>query len=157
VSQNFRYCQNVYKVMDEEAHDHIPEDDSSKSMRVWEGFFTKLITDRLSLSVPYYSTIRTNLMRMGCIRQLRRGGGSAPSQWELLRPPTEELWFNSPSRRSYQTSKTEANSEQLNDINRRVKILEENFDVMARAFVDQGGRIPLDEPKPSKHFEVIEE
>jgi hypothetical protein len=61
-------------------------------MVVYEGMLTKLVTEDLGLPVPYYTKVRQFLMAMGCIRQLRRGGGSAPSQWELIREPTIDLW-----------------------------------------------------------------
>jgi hypothetical protein len=82
------HCENVYMKMRNDASE-FHEGDSH--MIVWEGFLTRLVKD-LKLSVPYYSTIRTALMSMGCIRQLRRGGGTSPSQWELIKPPTMELW-----------------------------------------------------------------
>lgn len=61
---------------------------------VYEGFLTQLVTGKLNLSVPYYSTIRKSLIRMGCIRQLRRGGGNTPSQWELIHAPTLDAFEN---------------------------------------------------------------
>jgi hypothetical protein len=82
------HCERVYMRMRNEATETLETD---VPMVVWEGFFTRLMQE-LGLSVPYYSTVRTALMEMGCIRQLRRGGGTSPSQWELLRPPTMALW-----------------------------------------------------------------
>lgn len=66
--------------------------DGTTEIIVYEGKLTELITQKLYLSVPYYTSITRALKSMGCIRQLRRGGGSSPSQWELIREPTPELW-----------------------------------------------------------------
>jgi hypothetical protein len=56
---------------------------------VWEGMLTKFVTADMNLSVPYYTFMTRAMKKMGCIRQLRRGGGTSPSQWQLVREPTE--------------------------------------------------------------------
>jgi hypothetical protein len=61
-------------------------------MMVYEGMLTTLF-DELHLSVPFYTSVMGCLKRMGCVRQLRRGGGNSPSQWELITSPTEELFW----------------------------------------------------------------
>ena len=68
--------------------------DGITEMVVYEGMLTKLVTDpdSLNLPVPYYTRIRAKLLGMGCIRQLKRGGGTAPSQWELIREPNFDDW-----------------------------------------------------------------
>lgn len=161
VSQNFRYCCDVYKLMAEEAKDLNAEQTGTVAMVVWEGFFTKLIVDRMGLSVPYYSTVRRELMRMGCIRQLRRGGGSSPSQWELLREPTEELWHNAPAKRSLANTKQDATASQVQDLARRLTRMEENFDVLMEALTEGSIKVAFDEPKREgagpKQYETIEE
>jgi hypothetical protein len=82
------HCEKVYMTMRNTAKEKF---EGEVPMIVWEGFLTQLMRD-LELSVPYYSTIRSALIDMGCMRQLRRGGGTSPSQWELLKEPTLELW-----------------------------------------------------------------
>ena len=57
------------------------------TVTVWEGFLTKLVNEKLQFSTPYFSHVRNNLIAMGCIRQLQRGGGSSPSRWELIQEP----------------------------------------------------------------------
>jgi hypothetical protein len=84
----FLHCETVYKAMRETATE---VHESEVPMLVWEGFLTKLMLN-LNLSVPYYSTVKNYLTKMGCIRQLKRGGGTTPSQWELIKPPTPALW-----------------------------------------------------------------
>lgn len=128
VPQNYNYCCKVYELMEAEQ---VPvKADDGSLMRVWEGFFTKLITERLQLSVPYYSAIRGHLIRMGCIKQLRRGGGSSPSQWELLRPPSEALWHSAPVRKGHVTSRQEMSDSQINDLTKRMSRMEENFAIL---------------------------
>lgn len=156
VSQNFKYSCQVYKVMEREAQ-YVKADDGKPgtTIHVWEGFFTKLITEQIGLSVPYYSTIRRELLRMGCIRQLRRGGGSSPSQWELLQPPTEELWHSAPAKKHQAGSKQAANEGQINDLVRRVNRMEENFEVLMEALASGNFKVAFDEPKPERNYEVI--
>jgi hypothetical protein len=55
---------------------------------VYEGFLTHLITQDLGLATPYYTSVMNRLKKMGCVRQLSRGGGPTPSQWELITEPT---------------------------------------------------------------------
>jgi hypothetical protein len=86
------HCETVYQAMREVAKE-IREDEVP--ILVYEGFLTRLV-QQVGLSVPYYSAIRGKLMAMGCIRQLRRGGGNSPSQWELVKPPTMALWDQMP-------------------------------------------------------------
>ena len=87
----FNHCVTVYNKMLEEAKVERADGDSDIVMTVWTGYTTKLF-DSLGMSTPYYTTVTRNLMRMGCIKQLRRGGGTATSQWELLKEPTYEAY-----------------------------------------------------------------
>jgi hypothetical protein len=101
----FNHCRIVYGAMYEEAQsywadsgkgdptpvmvaDHPePPYDGAVQILVWQGFLTKLVNTRLQFSTPYFSHVRNNLIAMGCIKQLQRGGGSSPSRWELLQEP----------------------------------------------------------------------
>lgn len=142
VSQNFRYCVQVYQVMKNESFYHGESDQT-----IWEGFFTKLITEDLGLSVPYYSTIRRELMRMECIRQLRRGGGSSPSQWALLHEPTEELWHNAPAKRMQTNSKQDATAGQVGDLIKRLERVEQFVETILQALTEGNAKLPFDGPK----------
>jgi len=84
----YNHCVAVYAAMEKKAY---PVSVEGLRMLVYEGKFTQLVGG-VGLSVPYYTSVRQALMSMGCIRQLRRGGGGALSQWELVRQPTHELW-----------------------------------------------------------------
>jgi|1185.fasta_scaffold65760_3 hypothetical protein len=83
----FGHACTVYKEMESEAELTTEEN----PQLIWEGHLTKLVA-RLHLSVPYYTSVTRELKRMGCIKQLRRGGGNASSQWLLVTEPTEELF-----------------------------------------------------------------
>jgi hypothetical protein len=128
----FSHCEMVYLAMRNAAKD-IYEGDVP--MVVWEGFLTKLTRD-LGLSVPYYSTVRGYLLEMGCMRQLRRGGGTTPSQWELIRPPTMELWKDLPDKPSGRLGNPTNTADpadvatlkqRVNDLEATVETLKANF------------------------------
>jgi hypothetical protein len=91
----YRHCQEVYAAMEKEARRQpIVANGETTDMEfgmVWEGMTTKLF-QRLRLAVPYFSSVTGALKDMGCIQQLRRGGGGSPSQWLIIQAPTEELW-----------------------------------------------------------------
>src|SRR3954468_22235888 len=80
----FGHCETVYNAMLARA---TSVREGNVRMVVWEGFLTKLILEELRLATPYYTSVTQALTKMGCIRQLRRGGSSTTSQWELLRAP----------------------------------------------------------------------
>ena len=104
----FNHCRQVYEEMLGTAREYwadsgtgdprplLVEDhpeppyQGAVTVRVWEGFLTKLVNEKLRFSTPYFSHVRNNLIAMGCIRQLQRGGGSSPSRWELLCEPDLE-------------------------------------------------------------------
>lgn len=86
----FEHCVRTYKTMFAQAETRISDEGS---MVVYEGFITKLVTTELNYSVPYFTSIRRALLRMGCIRQLKRGGSTTPSQWEMVTEPTREAFL----------------------------------------------------------------
>jgi len=85
----FGHTQSVYKEMLAQATQVEAE---GTSMIVYEGMLVNLITSTLNLSVPYYSKCMNTLKGMGCVRQLRRGGGTSKSQWELITEPTSDAF-----------------------------------------------------------------
>lgn len=109
------------------SYDGSDDDDgvpNRGTMIVWEGFLTRFITEELHLSVPYYSSVTQGLKRMGCIRQLRRGGGSSPSQWELKHEPTEELFNNTLPKKSLLLTPLQQVQAQVNSQEVRLKDVE---------------------------------
>jgi len=85
----FEQCLEVYETMADQA---TMNDDEQL---VYEGFLTRLITQELHYSNPYYTKVTQRLKAMDCIRQLRRGGSTTlrrggsttRSRWLLIQPP----------------------------------------------------------------------
>lgn len=86
----FLHCSAVYEKM--LSRSSRVQADGQTQMIVYEGMLTRLVVEELGLPVPYYTKIRTSLISMGCIRQLKRGGGTSPSQWEIITEPNITLW-----------------------------------------------------------------
>jgi hypothetical protein len=80
----FEHSCDVYHAMLRVAHkEEYTENGETKYAIVYEGFLTKLITEApLNLAVPYYTTIRRALQKMGCIAQIRRGGSATRGRSE---------------------------------------------------------------------------
>jgi hypothetical protein len=92
VPKVIQYAMDAYQRMFDQST-LVPVEGTDSYMCVYVGRLTELITDRdrgMYLSTPYYTRIRGVLLETGCIRQLKRGGGSAPSEWELVKQPTVE-------------------------------------------------------------------
>jgi hypothetical protein len=119
----FEHCVRTYREMLSEAH-------GVGDVIVYEGYLTTLVTQKVNLSVPYYGRIRTLLIDMGCVRQLKRGGGTAPSQWELITEPTEEAF-----RRCYSAVQTTGVT-RLGKTNERVAALEREISQLKTQVAD---------------------
>ncbi len=122
----WKHCNTVYDAMLEESELRVV---FGEQHTIWEGYFTKLFR-RLHLTVPMYSTVTKELMGMGCIRQLRRGGGPAKSVWLMLKAPNLTD-FNSVKAQSAITEKGNTKKRafeimqgQINDLNRRLQLVE---------------------------------
>lgn len=116
----FTHCCDVYLAMDAKGQDKIEG-------RVYEGFLTKLVVEECGLSQPYYTQVTRKLKGMDCIRMLRRGGGSTPSLWLLIQPPSIDLFKHSPERplRGAPNKNSRAPLDQkLRDANNRIASLE---------------------------------
>jgi hypothetical protein len=134
----YHHCVDVYNAMFESAQQK-QLDDGTYAV-TWEGMLTALITEQLRLSVPYYTQITQALRRMKCIRQIRRGGGTSPSVWELLsdeegnlRRPTEELFANAKTPASGRTKgqkELDAVKQQNKDLAARVTTLEDRVSAL---------------------------
>jgi hypothetical protein len=96
---------------------------------------TKLVCEDLGLAVPYYTAVTRKLKDMGCIRQLKRGGGSSPSQWELIREPTADLWNDLPQDTPVEGLDSQL-LQMLADQGRRIGRLEKLFGIHEHAVVD---------------------
>lgn len=121
----FEHCVNTYNAMMEEAHAVTTDDLNGKidEVIVYEGFLTQLITGKLNLSVPYYTSIRKALIEMGCIRQLRRGGSTTQSQWELIYEPTLEMFLKKQpvKQRSAAPTASQVRDQRLDELEKQVR------------------------------------
>jgi hypothetical protein len=122
----FHHCVSVYEAMLDRAEVQLL--DGQTEAMVYEGFLTELITGALSLSVPYYTKITQALKKMGCIRQLRRGGSTSKSQWQLVTDPTLEAFELISLENKHLPYLTEDDIapllQQIKDLNRRIAVLE---------------------------------
>lgn len=82
----FLHCEAVYEAM-------FASSTLVGESMVYEGYLTKLVTQDLRLSVPYYTHVTRALKDMGCIKPLRRGGSTTMSQWELGPKPDLERFL----------------------------------------------------------------
>jgi len=129
----YNHCLRAYETMRAQAGVRESE---GKRMLVWEGFLTRLLGDELNLPTPYYTSVRTHLVRMECVRQLQRGGGNSPSQWELVKKPTPELFREKAPKRSQRDRELETLRGQVGDMQRRIGELEKMFPELV-AFVNK--------------------
>jgi hypothetical protein len=133
VPADFRHSEAVWERMYREATVVPSSTEGEAPMLVYEGFLSRLITapenqGGLNLSNPYYSKCTTILTRMGCVRQLKRGGGSGTSQWQLLDKPKLEVYFDKVQKRgvgSGRKNKTAQLEDQLMSVISRQNRLEE--------------------------------
>lgn len=125
----FIHCVSIYNKMLEKSTRVIVDNDPESKMIVYEGFLTHLVSGQ-ALSVPYYTFCRRALIDMGCIRQVKRGGGRSPSQYEMIKAPTPELFFET-SPKDIKDSNLGRKGEvamlkqQIADLNGRMFILED--------------------------------
>ena len=82
----FVHCCKVYELMQQESVLR-PMPNGGEDALIWEGSLTQLITRQANLALPFYTSVTRRLKSMGCIHSLRRGGGSSPSVWQLLKEP----------------------------------------------------------------------
>jgi hypothetical protein len=125
----FLHTAAVYRRMEQEAKE---EDVEGMPMLVYEGLITRLVTVDLNLSVPYFSAVRNALLGMRCVIQLKRGGGSAPSRWALIKEPTLDL-YEAYSDRVQPTSRVAVLSQQISDLSGRVTAVEETVEALLDA------------------------
>lgn len=120
------HCLRVYEAMERQSVRKVIFEEERV---VWEGFLTKLFKE-LGLSVPLYTEVRQELMRMGCMSQLRRGGGPTPSIWVLFGPPTLEEYNKVPPESintkggAKKRSAMDVLQAQINTINLRLGVVE---------------------------------
>lgn len=110
------------------------EDSGDGPIRIWEGSLTKVITDDLGLSNPYYTKITTLLRAAGCLEMLKRGGGGSVSRWMIRTKPDTELLYRTvqhlDSRSNQRFEAERAQEQRLKDINTRVLELEDEIEML---------------------------
>jgi len=120
----FGYSAQVYEAMQEEASAEIlGAQYGDEEGLVYEGFLTALIRG-LDLPTPYYTKIMTELKRMDCVRQLRRGGSTTPSRWLLLQPPTPVLFREMRASAVKPTDWKSGQEQRIRDLNDRLATVE---------------------------------
>lgn len=117
----FDHCTNVYEEMEKQAREEdIIGPNGADTILVYEGHLTKLVTGHLQLATPYYTQVMNHLKAMGCVDQLRRGGGNSPSRWALRRKPDEGTFKSVESMNRRSTGKVAVLEQQVRDLNKRV-------------------------------------
>lgn len=109
----YDHCVTIYNEMATQARE------TEENGLVYEGHLTKLFQD-CGMAQPHYTSVRQQLMNMGCIHQLRRGGGGAMSKWKILKEPTEEDFRGAKALRKPLTGKMASVEQQMRDFNRRL-------------------------------------
>lgn len=120
----YHHCVRMYRAMMDESN---MIDVEGAPAVVYEGFLTDLVKNKLNLSTPYYTKCRKALLDMGCIKQLRRGGSSTPSQWLLIREPLltkfdPEAVVAAPA---ITLEQYQAQQQQINALNHRINTIEQ--------------------------------
>jgi hypothetical protein len=110
---------------------------------VYEGYMTKLITEKLKLAIPYYTTVTQALKGMDCAQQLQRGGGSSASRWLLKKEPKLDeyrLWEQDSSvgKRSTSVSQTAILRQMVRDHESRLQTLEDTIAELLEALQAKG-------------------
>lgn len=127
------HTQTIYNLMRANAVEQVLADQSTAL--VYEGYYTSLFVEA-EMPMPYYTKVTRLLKTMGCIRQLRRGGGAAMSQWEVLDPPNLqdfEVALRLVEARNPTKSKTASNTQSILDLTERVTFLEDGFQKLLQA------------------------
>jgi len=131
----YEHACRVYKAMEEQATWSTLEGvDSDRQFLLYEGHLTNLFR-KLLLSVPYYTKIRNMLIALGCIEQVRRGGGNGTSKWVLWHAPALDAWKEVEARKPARGNTKTVQEQQIKDLNTRVAVLEQRMEVLIKALV----------------------
>jgi hypothetical protein len=117
----FEHCLSVFAKMKAEAKATQIE---GVHALVYEGYLTRLFSE-LQLATPYYTSVMQRLRKMGCVKQLSRGGGSSPSRWELIEEPTFDTFDAAEQRRLLGHTKLGQVQAQVATLTKRVDDVEQ--------------------------------
>jgi hypothetical protein len=126
----FHHIVKAYDTMLEQAEELVT-DEPKGTVVVYKGFITRLITHELSLSAPYYTKVMGALEGMGCVAQIRRGGNTTPSEWQLITEPKEEefrRYLDKSGLNSKPQGRAEMHQDQIINLTRRVGVLEHTLE-----------------------------
>lgn len=118
----YEHCQVIYSAMDKSST-------VEGEHKVWTGFATHLFKDH-NLSVPYYTQVMRMLRAMECLKQVRRGGGTAESKWLLFQEPSMELFDKASTIPGARLggNKSAQTDQMIRDLNTRLLALEDRFE-----------------------------
>lgn len=127
----------VYDMM-LDASIEVDGDVDGEMYHVYEGFLSKDMADRLNLSLGTYSPIVNTLKKLECIRNIQRGGGNSPSQWLLIKAPTQQMLLKGKAEplglpNGRDSSLRLQVSQQLSALTTRIETLEDLVMQIARA------------------------
>lgn len=122
----FEQCVAVYSAMDKDgvmqtASSEMPSSVYGNHVKVYTGFTTYLI-ESLGLTISNYTPIMRRLQTMGCIKQLQRGGRGIPSQWVLLKAPTERDFSRSKNWKVSARDRLDELEQRVTDIEDHLKL-----------------------------------
>lgn len=117
----FEHAQRVYDTMHQASR---KESVGERSILVYEGHLTGLFK-KLLLPQPYYTKIKNMLVAMGCIEQLRRGGGNGTSKWVVWHAPELEAWKTTEAKRPSRGNAQTMHGQMIKDLASRVDKLEQ--------------------------------
>jgi hypothetical protein len=137
VSQNdLDKCIIIYDAM-KSASKHITRDGYTGD--VYQGKITYLFTE-MGIAMPYFTPIMNALKDMGCIQQLRRGGGSSVSEWAVFFPPTNaefKVLAKKSGRIGLKQTPADQTAQQIRDLNKRIVDLEDAVKLLTRIILPQ--------------------
>ena len=99
---------------------------TSSGYMIWTGHTTQLFA-RLGMATPYYTTVMQTLKKMGCVEQVKRGGGNSMSKWRLVRRPEEQFFEAAEKLKKPIQGTQKALEQQVRDLNNRVLTLEDRM------------------------------
>lgn len=140
------HCLSVYDKMFEYA-DERTSDEGTKYI-VYEGNLTSLVLKDCNLSTPYYTSVTQALRGMKCIRQLKRGGGTSPSMWEMLQRPTLEGFQTFKPPRKKASGPMDQMQYQIDQLDARLKVIEDVF----QKVISSEGEIMVEEEEDGPFY-----
>jgi hypothetical protein len=125
----YDHCISVYEAMEEDA---VPEEGVLEGVgatedigyMIWTGHTTQIFA-KLGMATPYYTSVMSALKKMGCVEQVKRGGGNSMSKWRLVRRPEEEAFLAAEKIKTPVQGSQKALEQQVRDLTARVNTIQE--------------------------------